>query len=79
MAEGGYSQVHSLTFVDEVGLEYGGDTQGIGDYIYDEFTLPSQTQGETLARELASYPIQASQNINFTSFWPQKGGTLWMR
>ena len=40
----GYSQVHSLTFVDEVGLEYGGDTQGIGDYVYDEFTLPSQTQ-----------------------------------
>ena len=40
----GYSQVHSLTFVDEVGLDYGGDTQGIVDYVYDEFTLPSQTQ-----------------------------------
>ncbi len=42
--DGGYSQVHSLTFVDEVGLGYGGDTQGIEDYVYDEFTLPSQTQ-----------------------------------
>ena len=40
----GYSQAHSLTFVDELGLEYGGDTQGIGDYVYDDFTLPSQTQ-----------------------------------
>lgn len=40
----GYSQAHSLTFVDEVGLDYGGDTQGIADYVYDEFTLPSQTQ-----------------------------------
>lgn len=43
-ADEGYSQVHNLTFVDEVGLEYGGDTQGIGDYVYDDFTLPSQTQ-----------------------------------
>ena len=40
----GYSQAHGLTFVDELGLEYGGDTQGIGDYVYDDFTLPSQTQ-----------------------------------
>lgn len=39
----GYSQAHCLTFED-VGLEYGGDTQGISDYVYDDFTLPSQTQ-----------------------------------
>lgn len=39
-----YSQAHSLTFED-VGLDlYGGDTQGISDYAYDDFTLPSQTQ-----------------------------------
>ena len=40
----GYSQAHSLTFVDEIGLEYGGDTQGISDYVYNDFTVPSQTQ-----------------------------------
>ena len=50
----GYSQAHSLTFVDEVGLEYGGDTQGIGDYMYEAFTLPSQTQ---------TSQSQATQNI----------------
>ena len=42
--EPGYSQPQSLTFVDDVGLDYGCDTQGIQDYMYDEFTLPSQTQ-----------------------------------
>lgn len=41
---GSYSQTHSLTFVEDVGLDYGGDTQGLNDYVYDEFTLPSQTQ-----------------------------------
>lgn len=40
-----YSQPHSLTF-DEVGLEYGADTQGISDYAFEDFTLPSQTQSQ---------------------------------
>lgn len=55
--EEGYSQVHNLTFVDDVGFEYGGDTQGIGDYVYDEFTLPSQTQA---TQSQASQQPQAS-------------------
>ena len=38
-----YSQPHSLTF-DDVGLDYGADTQGIPDYSFEDFTLPSQTQ-----------------------------------
>ena len=53
--DGGYSQPHSLTFVDDVGLDYGGDTQGIADYVYDDFTLPSQTQSSQ------SQPSQLTQ------------------
>lgn len=53
--EEGYSQPNSLTFVDDVGLEYGGDTQGIPDYAYDDFTLPSQTQSSQ------SQPSQLNQ------------------
>ena len=58
----GYSQAHSLTFVDDVGL-FGGDTQGIGDYVYDDFTLPSQTQASQ---------SQASQQAQ-----PQTGEEPW--
>ncbi len=38
-----YSQA-SLTFVDDIGLGYGADTQGLTDFNDYEFTLPSQTQ-----------------------------------
>ena len=38
-----YSQA-SLTFVDDIGLSYGADTQGLTDFNDYEFTLPSQTQ-----------------------------------
>lgn len=43
-----YSQA-SLTFLDtdNIGLEFGGDTQGEFGY---EFTLPSQTQSQTQVR-----------------------------
>ena len=53
----GYSQPQTLTFVDDVGLDYGGDTQGIADYIYDDFTLPSQTQA---SQSQASQQAQAA-------------------
>lgn len=37
-----YSQPN-LTF-DDIGLDYGADTQGLTDFDHYEFTLPSQTQ-----------------------------------
>ena len=61
--EGGYSQVNSLTFVDGVGLDYGGDTQGIPDYVYDDFTLPSQTQSSQSQPSQLTQGIQPGQGI----------------
>ena len=43
MSIGPYSQ-SSLTFVDDVGLDYGADTQGLSEFDNYMFTLPSQTQ-----------------------------------
>ena len=47
-----YSQA-SLTFVDDVGLDYGPDTQGLTEFDNYMFTLPSQTQAtQTQASQL---------------------------
>ncbi len=59
---GGFSQPNSLlTFVDEVGLDYGADTQGIGEYMYEDFTLPSQTQ--TTQSQASQPPPQAESPL----------------
>jgi hypothetical protein len=54
---GAYSQPHSLTF-DDVGLDFGGDTQGISDYAFEDFTLPSQTQSsQSQASQQQAQPV----------------------
>lgn len=62
-----YSQAN-LTFVDdELGLAYGGDTQGIGDYVFDEFTLPSQTQASQSQATQQPQPAQGLQKKKTSS------------
>lgn len=60
-----YSQA-SLTFVEDVGLDYGPDTQGLTEYDY-MLTLPSQTQAtQTQASQLTQNgpaAVAASANI----------------
>ena len=54
-----YSQA-SLTFIDDVGLGYGADTQGLTDFDSYEFTLPSQTQATQSQASQPAEPGKAS-------------------
>ena len=60
-----YSQA-SLTFVEDVGLDYGADTQGLSEFDNYMFTLPSQTQAtQTQASQLTQNgPVSESAVAN---------------